>query len=567
MQQDITLYNNTLIFYRKIWHPDDIFLAQCLWFAEDIEASTFTADLTVTLPTAVKAFLEQAFPAFMCQPLHAEAKEQLSKDIAKIYKQIRADYIKNVVPLIPYWGLLRKHQKTADIQMFHRRVNLLGAQMRTGKSIMALTHSLATKRKRTVILCYNIGKQNWVNDMTRKFWNKEKEVFDPFDFTVLDASKRKIAYAWRERYVIVNYESAAKYMKYLIEGGGTKTDHIIFDEVQRVKNSNSGLGKMAQELMDALPEARVTMMSGTYIMNRPDDVFSYLRLAKHPLGKSKADFDRRYLVQQTDGRHTKTVGAKDANKLAAHMSNFAIRILFSDCSDMPPKQHVQLFYGIGEWRELYNEAVRKAIEDHGKNVSNSWIHSVNNVMAQAKVPGTMEHILQIVDEGNKVVLFTSYEEPLSMLEKALKEEKVKYVRVDGKVLDASEKMRRATQFQEDDDTMVFIGNLTAAGHTIPLHKANIIIMLNQPLTPKAMEQGVARVEHMDKKDTVTVYYPTCVGEKGEITVDEKLVELNAGKLLDIDAVVDGGKDINNIENMSEVLFESLLQQYGKKEKV
>ena len=75
--QDITLSGNKLIFYRKVWHPDDIFLAQCLWFEENIEESTFTADLTVTLPTAVKAFLEHAYPAFFHQPVHAAAKEQL----------------------------------------------------------------------------------------------------------------------------------------------------------------------------------------------------------------------------------------------------------------------------------------------------------------------------------------------------------------------------------------------------------------------------------------------------------------------------------------------------------
>lgn len=565
--QDIQLIGNKLIFYRKVWSADDIFLAQCLWFEESIEDSTFTADLTVTLPTAVKAFLEHAYPAFMGQPVHAAAKEQLSKDVAKVYKQLRKKYEAEVAPRIPYWSKLRKHQKKILFEIYFRHVNLLGMQQRTGKTITAASHSLAIGAKRTVVLCRTIGKFNWLKDLTSSKWNALQEVFNEFDFTILDAQKRKCMYAWRERFVIVNYESAGKYLPYLIESGGVKTDHIVIDECQDIKNMDAARSKVVQELIAACPEARLTPMSGTYIMNRVDDAFNYLRLARHPLGKSKADFDRRYLVRETKGKHTKTTGAKDTDKLAAHMSNFAIRVLFADCSDMPKKQHIELHFPIDEWRDKYVEAVRKSIEDYGKRVGNSWIHSVNNVMAQAKVPGTIELIKQTVSEGNKIVIFTSYTEPLDMLERAMKENKIRYERVDGKVLDAAEKMRRATEFQENPEVMVFLGNMKAAGHTIPLHVANIMVQLNHPLTPKESEQCTSRLEAVEKTDAVTIYYPTAIGEKDEVTVDEKMMELNGGKNFDIDAVVDGGKDINNIQNTSEVLFESMISQYGKKEKV
>lgn len=562
MQRDIQLIGSDLIFHRKLWSEEGLFLASCLWAKYDPEASTITFDLTVTLKTAIKAFLEQEFPSVMFQPIHKETKEQLSKDIADVYKKLRKDYERDVAPKIPYWNTLRKHQKDVLVSMHHRRCTLLGMQQRTGKSIVSVSHSLATDSKRTVIICKSIGKYNYLLDLTSKRWNRDKEVFSQFDFTILDAAKRKCMYAWREKFVIVNYESAKKYLPYLIESCGVKTDHIIIDECQSVKNKDSDRSKVIQELIDALPDARLTPMSGTWIQNRVDDGFNYLRMAKHPLGKSKADFDRRYLVRETSGKFTKTIGAKDTDKLAAHMSNFTIRVLFADCSDMPKQSHLQLHYQIGEWREQYQEAVRKAIEDHGKNVSNAWIHSVNNVMAQAKVAGTVEQILQTIDEGEKIVVFTSYTEPIRMLEKAMIENGIKYRMVDGSVVDAREKMKRATEFQDDPEIMVFLGNGSACGHTIPLHNANIIVALNQPLTPKDLEQWVSRLENMDKKDAITIYHATCLGDTDEWTVDQRMIELNAGKLLDIDAVVDGGKDINNMGNMSDLLFESMIKQYG-----
>jgi SNF2 family DNA or RNA helicase len=182
-------------------------------------------------------------------------------------------------------------------------------------------------------------------------------------------------------------------------------------------------------------------------------------------------------------------------------------------------------------------------------------------MAQSKVSGTIEQALQLVDEGSKVVIFTSYNEPLNMMSRALTEREIGFVRVDGNVVDAKEKMVLATRFQQDPECMVFIANIKAAGHTIPLHVSSVIFILNQTLTPKEIEQAIARLEHIDKKDPITIYYPTCLGESNEETVDMRLTSLNAGKLLDIDAVVDGGKDINNLENISEMLFESMKKEY------
>lgn len=553
-----------LTLHKNVWSDDDLFLAKCLWFEINPSTGVITIDLPVTLQKAVGAFLRQAFPAFMHQQQYEEQRLGLARDVRNVYRELRAEYERDYAPKIPYWDKLYNHQKDTAVAIIDRQANLLGMQQRTGKTITAGSHSLAIGAKRTLVLCYDIGKYNWLKDLTDKKWTVNGvQPWDEYDFTILDSNKRKCRWAWNERFVIVNYEAAQKYLKYLVTNGSRVTDHIVMDEAQRIKNAHSGFFKTAQAIVAALPEARLTLATGTPVMNRVDDLYSYFRISSHPLGGSRADYDTRFL--QRVGSRGKVSGAKNTEMLSAVLSNFQVRVLFSDCSDMPPKQHIRLYFPIGEWRDKYMEAIRRAVEMKGAGINDAYIHQINNIMAQAKVPGVFDHIQQTIEEGQKVVVFTWYSEPLNLLEEMLLNAGVNYVRVDGGVSDAKEKMARATKFQEDPDCMVFIGNGKAAGHTIPLHAANIAIMLNQPLTPKDLDQAMSRLEHLEKKDVVTIYYATCIGDPGEDTVDMKLTDLNMDKLSDINAVVDGGKDINNTENTVEVLFDEIVKQYGHKE--
>ncbi len=565
--QDIQLVDNKLIFHRKIWHADDIFLAQCLWFHEDVEASTFTADLTVTLPTAVKAFLEHAFPAFFHQPVHAAAKEQLSKDVAKVYKQLRKKYEAEVAPRIPYWDKTYKHQKQALIWMRNRRATLLSFQMRLGKTVTSASFSFACQSRRTVVVAFDIGKWGWVKDCVDKKWNVPDKVLNEFNFTILDSAKRKIAYAWSEKFVIINYEAMPKYLDYLKESQGVVTDLIIFDECQKLTNTATRNWKLAKELVDSCPDARILPMSGTPIKNRVDDAFALFKLVGHPLGKSKAEFDRRFLVRSTAGRFTKTIGGQNLDFLSACMSNFMIRKTLAEVSDLPDKAHIKLFFPFGEWREKYLEAVQLALENRGVHVNASFIHSILNVTAQAKVPGMMEHLEQLVDAGEKVIIFTWYTEPLNMIEKALKELGIKGVRIDGSI-DGKEKAARANAFQDDPDIMVCYANGKSAGHSINLSAASVIYVLNQPLSPKDLEQCLFRADHVEKKEKITIYYPIAIGEDSdEITVDIKMDQLNQEKFADIDQTIDGGVATVAMDSAIEQLFTSMKDTYGIKEKV
>jgi SNF2 family DNA or RNA helicase len=182
-------------------------------------------------------------------------------------------------------------------------------------------------------------------------------------------------------------------------------------------------------------------------------------------------------------------------------------------------------------------------------------------MAQAKVPGTFDFIKQLVDQDEKVVVFTSYSEPLNRMEQLLNDSKIKYVRIDGSI-DGKEKVDRAFAFNDDPDIMVAICNMKAAGHSINLSAASYVNVLNYPLSPMELDQAIFRTDTVDKKKKTTVYYSTCVGDDGENTVDMRLADLNESKVHDINNFVDKGKDVDDILNATDAIYSEILKQYG-----
>ena len=62
------------------------------------------------------------------------------------------------------------------------------------------------------------------------------------------------------------------------------------------------------------------------------------------------------------------------------------------------------------------------------------------------------------------------------------------------------------RFQEDDNCMVFIGQIKAAGVGLTLTKAEIVIMNSLDWVPGNHEQAEDRAYRIGQKETVNIYY-------------------------------------------------------------
>ena len=542
---------------KSVWKEEDRFSAICIGLEEETEFS-FVGDVQNVWPEALKKFLFHVFTSIYSADSLAY-KKSIFLALNGMYKPIRTELRDTFLSNTGYEKTLYKHQENAIVEMIPHKFNFLSFDMGLGKTISSATLSKMLKIPRTIIIAPAGVKWNWYHDMTDD-WG-----FDPIYWTILDAKKSKCVYAFMERFVVINYEMIEKHWAHLIR---QDVGHIIIDEVHNLKNHKTRRHKQAARLVAHFDEARVTMLSGTPITNRANDMFAYFKLANHPLGNNESYFMRRY-IQRSSGFKGKIIGAKNIDELSMRQSNFMIRKKAEECLDLPKiivnkyyieeSEITQEYYDVLE--EMYQNklAISEAKETKGisqiENAVTDNVHSLNRILATSKAKKIIELIDKILSEGRKVLVFATYKAALS----ALEEHYIgKCVKIDGSV--GSHKRDVLIQkFKKDPECTVFLGNVKAAGVGINLVNSSDVIFMNFPFTPDDLEQPQKRAHRIGQVRPVNVYY-TIVKN----SIDAHIFGIIVDKSQDINAILDKGKKgVISYGNIMNKVFNQLLTNYAK----
>ena len=339
-------------------------------------------------------------------------------------------------------------------------------------------------------------------------------------------------------------------------------DHIILDEAHYVKNSRSGRAQAIKTLLSESNNARLTMLTGTPVTNRINDMYNYLKMSNHPLGSNYEEFKRKYIISASV-RGEKIIGAQNIDDLKGKISNLMIRIKSEDCLDLPDMIIKNYYFESDELTEDYNkelDALREKKDRydslHGKEkmkmtseIKNN-IHTLNRLVATSKVNKIKALVDYLIEAGEKVVVFSGYKDPLRLLEDKLGK---KCVKVDGSI-NPHKRQLLIDKFIEQDSCKVFLGNMQAAGIGINLVNARHVIFMNFPFTPDQIEQAQKRLHRSGQKRKVNVYYTIA-----KDTIDEHIFGLIADKADDINALIDGDHSgVINYNNITGELFKRLL---------
>lgn len=545
--------------HKVLWSQQELALATCLALPFDMQESTITAKIATTTKTALLEFISVSFPRVMTHPSQADFRDALLKRIDETYVRLFEGFSAQKLVKLGYQDLLWEHQRQGLCDTFAKKVNLLAWEMRTGKTLTAASISKLHDIKRTLIVVPNVAKWTWFFDLTNTDPKAGRVVsqFNELYFSVLDSNKAKTIRAFQERFVIINFEAVEKHMKHLLS---LPIGHIIIDEVHYIKNTNALRFKNLVKVIDHNPDTRITMLTGTPIKNRVNDLYAYLKIANHPLGKNYSQFLKDY-SESSKGRGTevKITGVKNTQDLWRKMSNFMLRKRQADCFDIPPKMFSQVWFELDDYQEEYDKVVKEMLESTVKSNLDSSIHSMNIVVAKSKVKGIIEHAELIIAEGKKVCIYSSYKEPLRMLEEYFG---IRCVKVDGSVSDAAEKQRRRNEFTNNPEVEVFLGNMAAAGIAIDLSVSNDMIFTNFPLSPGDITQSMERLTNGNKNEIVNIWYMMC-----RDSIDVDLFELVAEKTADANAVIDNKQTSMEYVNVQEVLIKRLREKYNVAEVV
>lgn len=545
----------TIQFYKPVWNEDDVFTAQCLEMS--YKDDYITADIRLTWKRSMGGFIRKAFPT-LCFT-NKEFINSIFVRLSKMYKDALDEFKTTYAKRLDYPNAkgkkLRNYQLETIFRTTHSKCKFLALDMGCGKTISSATVSKILKINRTNIICPSIAKWNWYEDMCHEWGYNEAS------WSILEPKHRKSMKALSERFVVINYEMIEKYLPEFV---GREVNHFICDEAHAIKNTTTAKWKNTNKLFKMYPNAKRTLLSGTPWTNRVTDLYAYLKICDHPLGKiSKKDFEERYAIKNGN----KVVGTKNIQDLNLKIGNFMIRLKSDDVLELPKLTINKAYFNMGSLQNEYNDVLREMDkiraeydamdkEDEAKksfkfaSKMRQSISSLSRITTMSKIPDVVKWVKDLNEQGEKVVIFSSWKSVLMELEN-------KFggctVRVDGSV-PPNRRQEMVNQFKDNPKTTIFLGQVKAAGVAINLVNSRIVILMDIPISPDLIEQPIKRVHRGGQTRPVQAFFTFAKG-----TVDERLYSLITEKAGDINAVIDANskKGIVRYENIEEQLFKEL----------
>lgn len=469
---------------------------------------------------------------------------------------------------------LFKHQKEGVQFLKEKKMAILADEMGLGKTRQAIIASGEDSKKTKLVICPASLKINWEREIKMVYPEALIEVVQTGpEKTLSDAE-----------WIIVNYDMLPKYkdqIKYLVENNDI--DSAIIDEAHYIKGKKTHRAVATLEII--APLDRVYMLTGTPIMNRPIELFNLLRGVKHPLGRNRSFYSKRYC-----GGHLKTIvkksggiirfwdegGATRLPELRGMTENVILRRKKDEVLDLPEKIiSVQICELDKEWQRKYDNAWDDYLEWvannpwEGKNVGNIMdakhlveLTKLKQICSQAKIDRMVSDIRSAVEQGEKVIVFSQFTNTINTIKEKLGEEKrasaygdkqeaIKCVTLTGQ--DKQDDRQKAVDsFQNDEDTKVFIANIIAGGVGITLTKASIVIFADMEWSPEIHSQAEDRAHRIGQNGTVNVYY-YILGD----TIEEDIVDILERKKSMIRAIMDGSQDASYESSMASEFLDRL----------
>jgi len=548
-----------------------------------------------------------AYPPFLAptlKDLHAlfpavEFSEKAREIIAKC-KQMEKDYDDRKVPE----GFVFKtkpylHQTESFLYAFYNYRSGLFLDTGVGKTKVATDLICATGDKTLIIVPPSLV-SNWEGEFKVHSSKNLNILYIKRDMT---AAKKKKVLADLSGYdvVVIGYESAALYVGQLLK---FPYRMVILDECQRAKSVKSRRTKAVLQLSGKA--YRRIAMSGTAVLNSPTDLYPVLHfLSPQILNQDYYKFLQTYIEFATWNNRI-PVGVKNLDKLNKKVKQFSIRYLKEDCLDLPAMtiidkkvkmggDQASMYFDLSTDEDLYlpEGIISKAtklvtlnkmsqvsggsmyVSTKDPKICDGCVHLGNclevnikpyTALCQVvqKEPPTntiffksnpkLEACMELVDEilnteKGKVLIWTKLKSELLMLEQALIEADIPYIR-----LVKDPKVELETFVTESMAVRVVIANI-AVGIGFTANAATYSIFYSLTFNLEHYLQALARNYRVGQKEKVTVYRLLA-----EDSIDLRVVEAINNKV-DIAEAILNNMECNRCANLGRCSLLGI-RQYG-----
>lgn len=311
-----------------------------------------------------------------------------------------------------------------------------------------------------------------------------------------------------------------------------KISSLVFDESQALKNSSTKRSKAAKKLSKGV--GYVFMLTGTAIMNRPEELINPLAILGHlDAFGGWINFTKRYCNAFQTRFGIDTSGASNLQELNEMLRNICYyRVEKREALPyLPARQETIIEVELDNAKE-YNKALAGIIECPADNPAFALVQL--NVLSELCVEGKMSSIKEWMDTflestTDKLVIFGSHVQPLKDLSL--------YYQcpiITGEV-DAKKRHSIVQDFQASEDRFLFMNILTGSVGIDGLQNiCHDVLFIELPWRPSDLEQAISRVERDGQKNQTESYFIL-----GKGAVDSKVWNLLQRKKQVTERVIKG----------------------------
>ncbi len=415
---------------------------------------------------------------------------------------------------------------------------VLADEMGLGKTVQALAAVAAHRQsaqmsKPSIVVCPTSLVENWLVEAQRF-------VPELRTLAVRGADRRDLLAVVGEHDLIIT--SYALLRRDIVEYETHQFDYVILDEAQHIKNPRTANATACKELHG---DHRL-VLTGTPIENSLSEIWSIFDFLLPGYLGSQREFRQDYETPAAgDDREA------PLRELAAHVHPFILRRTKEEvCDELPPKMEQVVFCELGpEQRHLYTTVLaagRQMLHQaHGEGwrkhrfellsilmrlrqicchpdlLPKDFREGFKQPIPSVKMDLAREVILEAIDSGRRILLFSQFTSVLKLLPPWLNENGIRYEYLDGSTKD---RQARVDRFNADSSIPIFLLSLKAGGTGLNLTGADTVIHYDQWWNPMVEDQATDRTHRIGQTRNVTA-----IKLVTRHTIEEKILALQESK--------------------------------------
>ena len=453
---------------------------------------------------------------------------------------------------------LKEHQKTAVKFLVANKKCILADSMGLGKTVSSIIASLAGGYKKTLVITTASLKSGWKKDLLyyvpeddieivsgskwtpgKKYTLINYDIIDNFyevpmepvfeieevygqDGRVVETLRVPVMVKDKNTGKLVQKMQKSRKKADIQKALGESPlfwenyDCVIIDEAQKLSNNTSIRYKTIYDFLRKSNPKAIFLLTGTPLTNRPINLYHILKLIDADITRDYNYFVKRYCggeeIHLKDGRTIiKSGDATNLDELRERIKDIYIRRLASETGEMVGKTVLRKYYDLddkqkAEYDRLWNE-YQEAQENSGKYDSEQYRQLVEGMLvrqylAKEMVKNTIELAEDYIQNDEKVVIITCFQEEMDLFKKHFGNKCVVY---NGKML-PKQKDKAQDEFMNNPKVKVFVGQVIACGVGLSIPVARTLIFNSYDWVAANNKQAEDRIYRLTQTRDVECIY-------------------------------------------------------------